>query len=342
MAIRERGGFLGVSRAVGADAPRGEANRAGDTFAPRCNGADSGSDVGHRVRYRHRTNAAVGGKISQVLEPGGYAPGRGNASSAVRHSIGSTKERSSSSIRSSSGQVSISPDNQGEMGSHSVPDRGGRSSFLGTLVEGIVDRLIYGPGVLFKVITKPIVFLLSILWYFGQAVTTGDIFPIRSQRKIFDQGKEIGYLDGGKPRTIGRVLALVVLALVNAGWELGVFSVWVGLTLGAFVGVQLGLLDNPAGDNWMWAVNTAAGASGIALLVVVARAIYQRKIEGLNTLIPKMFGLQKEKPEQEQPQPYVRRDDDIMVNRIENTLSDWAEKIEDSIQARLNNKTGGD
>ena len=157
-----------------------------------------------------------------------------------------------------------------------------------------------------------------------------------------DQGKEIGYLDGGKPRTIGRVLALVVLALVNAGWELGVFSVWVGLTLGAFVGVQLGLLDNPAGDNWMWAVNTAAGASGIALLVVVARVIYQRKIEGLNTLIPKMFGLQKEKPEQEQPQPYVRRDDDIMVNRIENTLSDWAEKIEDSIQARLNNKTGGD
>lgn len=120
------------------------------------------------------------------------------------------------------------------------------------------------------------------------------------------------------------------------------FSVWVGLTLGAFVGVQLGLLDNPAGDNWMWAVNTAAGASGIALLVVVARVIYQRKIEGLNTLIPKMFGLQKEKPEQEQPQPYVRRDDDIMVNRIENTLSDWAEKIEDSIQARLNNKTGGD
>lgn len=161
-------------------------------------------------------------------------------------------------------------------------------------------------------------------------MTTGNVFPIKSKRKIFDHGKEIGNLDGGKPRAVGRALALAVLVLINAGWELGVFSVWVVLTLGAFVGVQLGLLDNPAGDNWMWAVNASAGAAGIVLMIVVAKVIYQRKIEGLNTLLPKMFGLQKEP--KEEPQPYVRRDDDILVNQIENTLGDWAETLDAKIE----------
>lgn len=331
VAIRQGERIMGISRSIGADIPGGQANRARNTFAPRCDGENSRDHVGDRIRHRHGTGSPVGSKISQVFESSGYAARRGNATDPIYHGVGSAEKCSGPGIRPGSGQISVPPYDQRKVGSHSIPDGGGGSSFLGTLVEGIKDRLIYGPGVLLKIILRPIIFLLLTVWYFGQAVATGDIFPIKSKRKIFDQGKEVGSLDGGKPRTVGRILALIILALINAGWELGVVAAWVGLTLGAFVGIQLGLLDNPAGDNWMWAVNAAAGAAGIVLMIVVAKVIYQRKIEGLNTLIPKMFGLQ-EKPEQEEPQPYVRRDDDILVNQIENALADWAENLDSKIE----------
>lgn len=333
MAIRQGSGFLGVSNAIGANTTRGETDRTWNTTETRRNGENKRDYLGDRIRYRHGTGSPIGGEVSQISELSGYASQGGNASSAVHYGVGSAEKRGGPGIQQGSGQISPSRLHQRKVGSHSIPDGGGRSSLLGTLAEGIKDRLIYGPGVLLKIILRPIIFLLMMTWYFGQAVATGDIFPIKSKRKIFDHGKVIGYLDGGgKARTVGRILALIILVLINAGWELGVFAVWVGLTLGAFVGVQLGLLDNPAGDNWMWAVNAAAGAAGIVLMIVVAKVIYQRKIEGLNTLIPKMFGLQKEQPKHEKPQPYVRRDDDIMVTRIENALADWAEALDAKIE----------
>ena len=332
MAFRQGSGFLGVSNAIGANTTRGETDRTWNTTEARRNGENKRDCLGDRIRYRHGTGSPIGGEVSQISELSGYASQGGNASSAVHYGVGSAEKRGGPGIQQGSGQISPSRLHQRKVGSHSIPDGGGGSSFFGTLVEGIKDRLIYGPGVLLKIILRPIIFLLLTVWYFGQAVTTGNVFPIKSKRKIFDHGKEIGNLDGGKPRAVGRALALAVLVLINAGWELGVFSVWVVLTLGAFVGVQLGLLDNPAGDNWMWAVNAAAGAAGIVLMIVVAKVIYQRKIEGLNTLIPKMFGLQKEKPEQKEPQPYVRRDDDILVNQIENALADWAETLDSKIE----------
>src|SRR5690606_26062379 len=141
MAFRQGSGFLGVSSAVGAKSTRGETDRTGNAAEARRNGENCGGAVGYRIRHGDRTRPPIGSEVSQVFEPGGYASQGGYAPDPIHHGVGSAEKRGGPGIQQGSGQISPSRLHQREMGSHSIPDGGGGSSFFGTLVEVIKDRL---------------------------------------------------------------------------------------------------------------------------------------------------------------------------------------------------------
>jgi len=149
---------------------------------------------------------------------------------------------------------------------------------------------------------KLIIGLWLVLWHFAKAAWSGDVFPITAGGKIYDQGEPIGHLGGGRPQVIGRILAIPVLAVAGVGHRLGVLSAFVFMVLVAQILVWLGVWK-PAGENFIYVVYVAAGVLGIATMIELAVIIYQRKVEGLRVLLPKMFGFKQQQPKQEQPQP---------------------------------------
>src|SRR5690606_27552229 len=56
-------------------------------------------------------------------------------------------------------------------------------------------------------------FVAKTLYHFAKAVWTGEIFPLRPQKKITDHGQVIGYLDGDKAVFTGRKIALPFIVL---------------------------------------------------------------------------------------------------------------------------------
>src|SRR5690606_31522241 len=87
--------------------------------------------------------------------------------------------------------------------------------------------------------------LIRVLYHFAKAVWTGEIFPLRPQKKITDHGKVVGYLDGDKAQSAGRRLALPFI-LLFAGiklWDLAGFIFVAIIT--AQILVWVGAIEKP-------------------------------------------------------------------------------------------------
>src|SRR5690606_34045767 len=101
------------------------------------------------------------------------------------------------------------------MGSSIFHERKTRSGISEGVESGLWDEI------KFRVIGYPlsllqmIRFVAKTLYHFAKAVWTGEIFPLRPQKKITDHGKIVGYLDGDKAESAGRRLALPFILLFS-------------------------------------------------------------------------------------------------------------------------------
>ncbi|WP_146130499.1 hypothetical protein [Planifilum fimeticola] len=211
------------------------------------------------------------------------------------------------------------------MGQSVLPEGGTGDGLLVRVLEGIGHRLWAYPIALWEIVSGLVKFIVGVLWHFGKATWTGELFPLRDGGKIVDQGKVVGYLDGGKPQAIGRLLAIPVLALVEGFEALKYFKFYVLMVFLAKILIWTGYLSDPGNTFPIGAVWLAAGAMGISSLYCLAVIVYQRKARGLREILPQMFSGKIE--EDEPPRGRVYRDDDTLEVKVVRGLEQLAKKM---------------
>jgi len=187
---------------------------------------------------------------------------------------------------------------------------------------------------LLKWIGSTLWFLVRTLIHFGVAAWSGKVFPLSPGGRIFDQGEPIGWLGGGIPQLIGRIMALPIVSLVTIGNRLGVASTFVYLVPAAQIGIWLGLLEEAVG-NFIYIFYTASGTLAIGAMIYIPVMFWTKKADGLRTIF-----IDEKKPKPEKPEPEVRRHDDTLVKQIRDSLSDMAENLADNLAANITAKIG--
>lgn len=153
---------------------------------------------------------------------------------------------------------------------------------------------------------------------------TGEVFPLKPQRKITDHGKVVGYLDGDWSVFAGRRMALPFV-LLFAGikmWDL------VGWIFVAIIVAQIlawaGVIEPPAEGfiNIFW---VALGSLILAVMIQLDKVLIKHQTVGLRDLI-KLMDLNRSGPKSDTTQR-VYRDDDTMAVRVQRGTEEFAGKI---------------
>ena len=171
-------------------------------------------------------------------------------------------------------------------------------------------------------LAKDIWGLIRVLYHFTKALWTGEVFPLKPQRKITDHGKVVGYLDGDWSVFAGRKMALPFV-LLFAGvrlWDL------VGWIFVAIIVAQIlawaGVIEPPAEGfvNVFW---VALGCLALGVMFQLD-LIVKRQTVGLRDLI-KLFDLNRAVKTGTTQTLY--RDDDVMAVKVKRGTEEFAGKI---------------
>ena len=166
--------------------------------------------------------------------------------------------------------------------------------------------------------------LIRVLYHFAKAVWTGEVFPLRPEKKITDQGKVIGFLDGDKAQFAGRRLALPFV-LLFAGvkmWDL------VGLLFLAIITAQMltwtGIIEPPAEGfiNVFWVV---LGALSLSIMIEIYPVFYKHRTAGLRDILS-LLNLNRSEPKVDTTQRVYRGDDTLAV-KVRRGTEEFAGRI---------------
>lgn len=188
------------------------------------------------------------------------------------------------------------------------------------LWDEIKYRIIGYPLALLQMIR----FVAKTLYHFAKAVWTGEIFPLRPQKKITDHGKVVGYLDGDKAQSIGRKMALPFI-LLFAGiklWDLAGF-IFVAVIMVQFL-VWFGVIDPPA-DGFTAIFWVALGCLGLATMIESFYVIHKHRTVGLKDILA-LLNLNRPEPKIDTAQS-VYRDNDTLAVKVRRGTEEFAGKI---------------
>lgn len=166
--------------------------------------------------------------------------------------------------------------------------------------------------------------LIRVLYHFAKAVWTGEVFPLRLEKKITDHGKVIGYLDGDKAQSAGRRLALPFI-LLFAGvrmWDL------VGLLFLAIITTQMlawaGIIAPPAEGfiNIFW---VALGCLALGVMAQIHSVFVKHQTVGLWDIL-RLLNLNRAGSKVDTTQQ-LYRDDDTLAVKVRKGAEEFAGKI---------------
>src|SRR5690606_7867289 len=163
-----------------------------------------------------------------------------------------------------------------------------------------------------------------VLYHFAKAVWTGEIFPLRPQKKITDHGQVIGYLDGDKAQSAGRRLALPFI-LLFAGiklWDLAGFIFVAIIT--AQILVWVGAIEKP-GEGFTAIFWVALGCLSLSMMIESYHVFYKHRTVGLKDILA-LLNLNRPEPKIDTAQS-VYRDDDTLAVKVRRGTEEFAGKI---------------
>lgn len=166
--------------------------------------------------------------------------------------------------------------------------------------------------------------LIRILYHFAKALWTGEVFPLRPQRRITDHGRVVGYLDGDWVVFAGRKMALPFIILF-AGirlWDLVGF-IFVAVIVAQFL-VWFGVIESP-GKGFTAIFWVAIGCLGLATMIESFYVIHKRRTVGLKDILA-LLNLNRLEPKPDTTQR-VYRDDDTLAVKVRRGTEEFAGKI---------------
>ena len=188
------------------------------------------------------------------------------------------------------------------------------------LWDEIKHRVIGYPLVLGKLIW----YLIRVLYHFLKAIWTGEVFPLRPEKKITDHGRVVGYLDGERFVFTGRKMALPFV-LLFAGvrmWDL------VGLLFLAIITTQMlawaGIIAPPAEGfiNIFW---VALGCLALGVMVQIHSVFVKHQTVGLWDIL-RLLNLNRAGSKVDTTQQ-LYRDDDTLAVKVRKGAEEFAGKI---------------
>jgi len=178
------------------------------------------------------------------------------------------------------------------------------------LWDEIKHRVIGYPLVLGKLIW----YLIRVLYHFAKAVWTGEIFPLRPQKKITDHGQVIGYLDGDKAQSAGRRLALPFILLFSGIRMLDLAGLLLLAVIVAQILVWGGAIEKP-GEGFTAIFWIALGVLSLSVMIEIYPVFYKHRTAGLRDILS-LLNLNRPDPKVDTTQQLYQGDTlDVKVKR---------------------------
>src|SRR5690606_7746238 len=284
-------------------------------------GFDGGSGramVHDRVRQRNGDTDQIKRKVREVSRPFPDAEPLENPFD-FRDSYREEGIHRGDSIREGLQQASFG------MGSgvfHEGRAGGGVSEGLepGELWDEVKYRIIGYPLALLQMIR----FVAKTLYHFAKAVWTGEIFPLRPQKKITDHGKVVGYLDGDKAQSAGRRLALPFILLFSGVRMLDLAGLLLLAVIVAQILVWFGVIEAP-GEGFTAIFWIALGVLTLSVMLEIYPVFYKHCTAGLtDTMALLNLTRSESKPDTTQR---MYRDDDTLDVKVKRGVEEFAGKI---------------
>jgi len=178
------------------------------------------------------------------------------------------------------------------------------------LWDEIKYRIIGYPLALLQMIR----FVAKTLYHFAKAVWTGEIFPLRPQKKITDHGKIVGYLDGDKAQSAGRRLALPFILLFSGVRMLDLAGLLLLAVIVAQILVWGGAIEKP-GEGFTAIFWIALGVLSLSVMIEIYPVFYKHRTAGLRDILS-LLNLNRPDPKVDTTQQLYQGDTlDVKVKR---------------------------
>src|SRR5690606_12229550 len=212
-----------------------------------------------------------------------------------------------------------------EVGQSVFSDRGpGSGASEGLESGGLWDEVKYRARAYPVALCQILWGLIRVLYHFAKAVWTGEVFPLRLEKKITDHGKVIGYLDGDKAQSAGRRLALPFILLFSGVRMLDLAGLLLLAVIVAQILVWGGAIESPGGGFtaifWI-----ALGCLGLATMIESFYVIHKHRTVGLKDILA-LLNLNRPEPKIDTAQS-VYRDDDTLAVKVRRGTEEFAGKI---------------
>ena len=188
------------------------------------------------------------------------------------------------------------------------------------LWDEIKYRIIGYPLALLQMIR----FVAKTLYHFAKAVWTGEIFPLRPQKKITDHGKVVGYLDGDKAQSAGRRLALPFILLFSGVRMLDLAGLLLLAVIVAQTLVWGGAIEKP-GEGFTAIFWIALGVLTLSVMLEIYPVFYKHRTAGLKDILALLnLNRLESKPDTTQR---MYRDDDTLDVKVKRGVEEFAGRI---------------
>src|SRR5690606_13498540 len=172
-----------------------------------------------------------------------------------------------------------------EVGQSVFSDRGpGSGASEGLESGGLWDEVKYRARAYPVALCQILWGLIRVLYHFAKAVWTGEVFPLRLEKKITDHGKVIGYLDGDKAQSAGRRLALPFILLFSGVRMLDLAGLLLLAVIVAQILVWGGAIEKP-GEGFTAIFWIALGVLSLSVMIELYPVFYKHRTAGLRDIL---------------------------------------------------------